>query len=529
MAINKKPFCISDHPILSRVWASDLNGNEDPSQRGCKSNNMFKWICIECKESFSAWPKTVIYRDGRCEKCYKRINVIKHTNSIIKRNGSIADVPEIMAIWHNNNPDPHTICKSSERIVQIYCADCKKIVCRKVKNIYHFKQYYCNTCAEKRRRESYRRIRIEKHETCEVYPEIMAIWDWDKNLKRPEEVPAGSDQTIFLKCPICGHTWKGKPYARKNNHSCCGRCARIQGFKLRTQNYIQERGSFGDKYPHLVQWWHPTKNGNVSPFDICINDKEERYFKCNKGHVFKAKPCDLGIKRTKCPKCKPGIHTSFMEKTVAFYLSKVTKVQTSVKVEGSNFIIDILLPELKTCVEYDGVNWHNNESAWKRDLRKDALLESKGLRLIRIQEWKSDSQNVSTIFYDYNKGDCQVCMNSLCDMLFLPHVDVDLVRDTPSIYKLLYPEVLENSISAITPQLVRYWDKSANNGIEADKVAANSHLDFNWKCPECGDKWSVSPAYMKRRTYPCKECGLKIRGRKSLKEKVSYLSKNKGL
>ena len=158
MAINKKPFRISDHPILSRVWASDLNGNDDPSQRGCKSNNMFKWICIECKESFSAWPKTVIYRDGRCEKCYKRIKIAKHTNSIIKRNGSIADVPEIMAIWHNNNPDPHTICKSSERIVQIYCADCKKIVCRKVKNIYHFKQYYCNTCAEKRRRESYRRI-----------------------------------------------------------------------------------------------------------------------------------------------------------------------------------------------------------------------------------------------------------------------------------------------------------------------------------------------------------------------------------
>ena len=36
MAINKKPFRISDHPILSRVWASDLNGNDDPSQWGCK-------------------------------------------------------------------------------------------------------------------------------------------------------------------------------------------------------------------------------------------------------------------------------------------------------------------------------------------------------------------------------------------------------------------------------------------------------------------------------------------------------------
>ena len=46
MEINKKSFHISNHPILSRVWAFDLNGNEDPSQRGCKSNNMYKWICI---------------------------------------------------------------------------------------------------------------------------------------------------------------------------------------------------------------------------------------------------------------------------------------------------------------------------------------------------------------------------------------------------------------------------------------------------------------------------------------------------
>ena len=49
MEINKKSFHISNHPILSRVWAFDLNGNEDPSQRGCKSNNMYKWICTECK------------------------------------------------------------------------------------------------------------------------------------------------------------------------------------------------------------------------------------------------------------------------------------------------------------------------------------------------------------------------------------------------------------------------------------------------------------------------------------------------
>lgn len=512
-----KSNSISQHPVLSKAWAYEFNIGEDPTLRGCRSNNSFNWRCLKCGKVFPAWPDTVANRDGFCIECYKPIKMAKHLASMIQKNGCVADVPEIMALWHEDNPNPRSICKSSELRVKIYCADCGKIVCRKVKNIYNFKQYYCDVCAEKRRKASYKKTRIDKHETCEAYPEIMAIWDWDKNAKRPEEVPAGSDQTIFLKCPICGHRWKGKPYARKHNHPCCGHCGKKQGFEIRTKNFIKERGSFGDKYPHLISWWHPTKNGSLTPFEICVNDKKERYFKCPNGHEFIAKPCDIGTKRSNCPQCKPSIHTSFMEQAVGFYLRKVAKVLTSVKIEGSNFVVDVLLPELSTCIEYDGKNWHDNKLSWSRDLRKDALLERKGFRLIRIKEWKSTQHNVSTIFYDYDKGDFQECMNTLCDMLSLPHVDVDLKRDTPNIYKMLYPEKLENSIATVVPQLVPYWDEVSNNGISADKVAANSHLSFKWKCPNCGDTWSVSPAYMKRRKYPCEECGLKIRGRKTKK------------
>ena len=507
---------ISEHPILSRVWAYGYNDDEQPENRGSQSNYAYNWRCIECEEIFNAWPKTVINREGRCEECYKPIKIAKHNAAIIAKHGSIADIPEVMELWHEeNNLDPRQICKSSEYTAFFHCTEGGKTFKREVKNV-KLGQYYCRDCAETRRRESYKRTRIENHDTCEVYPEIMEIWDWDRNKKKPTEVPAGSAQTIYCKCPHCGKRWPSSPYARKGKHPCCGNCGRKIGAIKNAAKHVAERGSFADHQPYLATWWHPTKN-KFLPTEVGKGSDREAWFICERGHTFKAKICDMGTKKKICPKCKPSIHSSFMGKAVYFYLSKVTKAKSEKKIKGSLFTMDVYLPDLNTCIEYDGENYHNNERAISRDLRKNEILEQKGIRLIRILEWQGDHHNTATIFYDYDKGDFQTCMNMLCDMLALPHVEVDMKRDTPSIYKLLYPEVLENSISKVAPELKRYWDKKANKGISADKVAANSHLPFFWKCPDCGDTWSVSPAYMMRRKYKCEECGLKIRGRKPQK------------
>lgn len=188
---------ISEHPILSRVWAYGYNDDEQPENRGSQSNYAYNWRCIECEEIFNAWPKTVINREGRCEECYKPIKIAKHNAAIIAKHGSIADIPEVMELWHEeNNLDPRQICKSSEYTAFFHCKECGKKFKREVKNV-KLGQYYCRDCAETRRRESYKRTRIENHDTCEVYPEIMEIWDWDRNKKKPTEVPAGSAQTIY--------------------------------------------------------------------------------------------------------------------------------------------------------------------------------------------------------------------------------------------------------------------------------------------------------------------------------------------
>ena len=512
---------ISQHPILSRVWAYEHN-TEQPQNRGCYSNYHYYWHCIECGKLFKSWPDDVMKREGRCSECYKPIVIARHNAAIIKKNGCIADVPEVMEIWHKDNTlDPKQTCKSSEYEALFHCKDCGKTFKRKVKDVNKGK-YYCLECVAKRRLKNYDLARINNGTTCDKIPEIMAVWDWERNKKRPEEIPAGGAQTIYLKCPKCGKRWKSMPYARKGKHPCCGNCGRTIGARKSAQEHIKKFGSFGDKYPQYVPWWHPTKNGTATPFNIAPNDKELRYFRCDRGHTFTAKPRDLGPKRGGCPKCKPGIHSSFMGKAVYFYLKQLTKAQSEKRIKDSMFTMDVYLPELKTCIEYDGVRFHKGEKAMSRDLRKNDLLEERGIRIIRIMEWQSDRHNVSTIFYDYGKGDFQSCMNTLCDLLSLPHVDVDIERDTPAIYKLLYPEVLETSITKVNPQIVKYWDKKANLGISPNKVAAHSSLKFYWHCPTCGSKWIDSPENTGRKVYPCKKCGHDLWAKNVTQRLVEY-------
>ena len=266
---------ISQHPILSRVWAYEHN-TEQPQNRGCYSNYHYYWHCIECGKLFKSWPDDVIKREGRCSECFKPIRIRKRLETFVAKNGSIADVPEVMEIWHEDNTiDPKITCKSSEYEALFHCKDCGKTFKRKVKDVNQGK-YYCLECVEKRRKINYDLARINNGTTCDKIPEIMAVWDWERNKKRPEEIPAGGAQTIYLKCPKCGKRWKSMPYARKGKHPCCGNCGRTIGARKSAQEHIKKFGSFGDKYPQYVPWWHPTKNGTATPFNIAPNDKELR-------------------------------------------------------------------------------------------------------------------------------------------------------------------------------------------------------------------------------------------------------------
>ena len=289
----------------------------------------------------------------------------------------------------------------------------------------------------------------------------------------------------------------------------CQRCAKGKAVERRDKVRSSERTnkylSFAEINPVLASWWHPTLNGNVTLNDIPPASHKEYFWICPNNHVFKAAPENMRARRF-CPVCRPTIHSSFIEMAIAFYLKEVSTVEQWVNIPGTRMSMDMYLPLLNTCIEYDGVMYHNNSRQYKRDLRKDELLAQKHIRLIRIKEWCSETHSEDTVYFDYNKFNLQGLLDTLCEMLSLSCVKVDLLKDSSAIYQKLYPKVVKNSISQKDPRLIPYWDLQANNGVSPDKVNVFSTLLFSWKCPNCNAKWKYSPIGMMRRKNICQEC-----------------------
>jgi len=57
------------------------------------------------------------------------------------------------------------------------------------------------------------------------------------------------------------------------------------------------------KRPDLVKQWHPTKNGDLTPYDVTYSSGKEVWWQCNKGHEWKSAINNRSINNTGCPYC----------------------------------------------------------------------------------------------------------------------------------------------------------------------------------------------------------------------------------
>ena len=60
--------------------------------------------------------------------------------------------------------------------------------------------------------------------------------------------------------------------------------------------------SLATEKPELVKEWHPTKNGDLSPFDVSYGSGKKVWWICSKGHEWEAVICNRVIGRG-CPVC----------------------------------------------------------------------------------------------------------------------------------------------------------------------------------------------------------------------------------
>ena len=125
------------------------------------------------------------------------------------------------------------------------------------------------------------------------YPNIAAEWDYDKNLKTPNEYAAVSGKKVFWKCRF-GHTWEAQISTRTRNGTGCPYCSGRKAWPGETD--------LATLYPSLVYEWHPTKNGDVTPATIRPGCNTKYWWVCKNGHEWDDSP-NHRVSGRGCPFC----------------------------------------------------------------------------------------------------------------------------------------------------------------------------------------------------------------------------------
>lgn len=122
-------------------------------------------------------------------------------------------------------------------------------------------------------------------------PLMSKYWDYDKNDTLPEDHTPYTKTIKVFKCDH-GHSWEEGIYLT-NRRKGCPYCL---GSKVGNNNCL------ATKCPEIISWWHPTKNGKTTPYNITYGSNKIVWLICNKNHEFDSSPKVLSS-GCRCPYC----------------------------------------------------------------------------------------------------------------------------------------------------------------------------------------------------------------------------------
>ena len=120
-------------------------------------------------------------------------------------------------------------------------------------------------------------------------PTISREWHPIKNGKlTPRDVSLYSHRKVWWICHN-DHSWKAAIYSRTAGKGC----------PYCNGRFISREKSLAIKNRSLAREWHPTRNGNLTPYGVGPFSNKEAWWKCSSGHSWKTRIAN----RKKCPIC----------------------------------------------------------------------------------------------------------------------------------------------------------------------------------------------------------------------------------
>ena len=357
-----------------------------------------------------------------------------------------------------------------------------------------------------------------------TYPALAKEWNHEKNGSlTPHDVTAGSRKKVWWLCEK-GHAYEQLIIKRSSRGYSCPYCSghkALRGFNdLATVN------------PRLAKEWHPTENGDLTPFDVTAGSGKRVWWLCPLGHAYQATIHDRNSDDTQCPICNAKSQTSFPEQAILFYVKKLypDAINRYKEIFEHSMELDIYVPSIRLGIEFDGANWHNSAAQHTREKKKYSICKAHQITLIRVKEnvesrWSDVADAVYYIPKVRTYTKLEKTINAILDAIdrnsnmwtrknpsyFHSALRANLERDRADI--LSYLSEVKDSLAEIRPDVVKCWDYSKNGNLSPNMFTVSSNQIVHWKCPDCGHEWQCSINSMTRPgRYGCAECSKSRRG-----------------
>lgn len=126
-------------------------------------------------------------------------------------------------------------------------------------------------------------------------PQLAAQWHPTRNgALTPDMVAPGATRKVWWRCEK-GHEWQASVTSRTSNGSGCPVCA--------GKEVIAGVNDLASRFPAIAAQWHPVKNGNLTPQQVTPNSNRKVWWRCGKGHDYRAVVAARTVSGSGCPYC----------------------------------------------------------------------------------------------------------------------------------------------------------------------------------------------------------------------------------
>lgn len=260
-------------PDILDYWSDKNNCNPSNVKLSSFSHTYFWLVCPLCGKEYQKTYNSIVTKSYYCKECSAKVCSIKERSLRYK-------YPDIADMFDNSGMNKLTSDKVYSRSDEKYyfkCEKCENIFlqsCNKIVELREKGSSACGVC-------SGNVVKVGINDVKAKNKLAYKYWDFEKNLKSPEEVHYRSHSEYWFKCDK-GHSFQSslERIALREEKGLNEICPICMGTKV-----VEGINDCKTLNPFATELWDYSKNAK-KPEEVYYKSENKYWFKCPKGHEF---------------------------------------------------------------------------------------------------------------------------------------------------------------------------------------------------------------------------------------------------